>query len=83
MQFSGILFDLDGTLLDTAPEFEYCLNQLLKEEGKPPVSSKLARAAVNHGIKGLIELGFHITPDDPQYENLSNILLTHYLNHLV
>ena len=35
--FSGILFDLDGTLVDTAPEFKVCLNQLLQEENRPPI----------------------------------------------
>lgn len=81
--FSGILFDLDGTLLDTAPEFEYALKRVLQEEKKnSPLSSQAVRIAVNHGIEGLIHLGFQIYPTDPNYTILSQRLLAHYFTEL-
>lgn len=83
LNFSGILFDLDGTLLDTAPEFEYALRQTLQEEKQnASLSSQAIRSAVNDGIHGLIVLGFNIHADHHRYEIIKNCLLTHYFNQL-
>ncbi len=54
----GVLFDLDGTLLDTAPDLIRVLNQVRVEQGKLPVPYELARTQVSHGSSGLIRLGF-------------------------
>lgn len=54
----GVLFDLDGTLLDTAPDLIRVLNQVRVEQGRPPVPHELARTQVSHGSSGLIRLGF-------------------------
>jgi phosphoglycolate phosphatase len=62
---SGLLFDLDGTLADTAPDLVAVLNQLLIEAGRPPMPFALARNAVSHGAVGLIRLGFAIPADAP------------------
>lgn len=83
LNFSGILFDLDGTLLDTAPEFETALKLVLQEEKQNiALSSQAIRIAVNHGIQNLITLGFNIHPDHHRYEILSHRLLQHYSNQL-
>jgi phosphoglycolate phosphatase len=60
---SGLLFDLDGTLADTAPDLVAVLNRLLLEDGRPPVPFALARNQVSHGAVGLIRLGYQLTPD--------------------
>lgn len=55
---TGVLFDLDGTLLDTAPEFTFCLNQILHDVGKPPVTVAALREHVSFGIKGMLAFAF-------------------------
>ncbi len=54
----GVLFDLDGTLLDTAPDMTHALNLLLEEEGKQPLSFEVCRDHVSHGSIAMITLGF-------------------------
>ncbi len=62
-----ILFDLDGTLLDTAPDMTNALNLLLAEEGKAPLSPELCRDYVSHGSVAMITLGFgEAQADDKQ-----------------
>lgn len=75
---SGLLFDLDGTLLDTAPDFEICLNQLLQEDGKQPLPFEVIRQVVSSGARGLIKLGFNIDVEHADYERLKNRLLDGY-----
>ena len=57
-EIRGVLFDLDGTLLDTAPDLIRVLNQVRVEQGRPPLPYELARTQVSHGSSGLIRLGF-------------------------
>lgn len=54
----GVLFDLDGTLLDTAPDLIRVLNQVRVEQGRSPIPYEIARTQVSHGSSGLIRLGF-------------------------
>jgi len=54
----GIFFDLDGTLVDTAPDMVAILTGLQKDNGGTPVPYELARASVSHGALGLIKLAF-------------------------
>lgn len=54
----AVLFDLDGTLLDTAPDLVRVLNQVRVEQGRDPLPYELARTQVSHGSSGLIRLGF-------------------------
>ncbi|MEO6186988.1 MAG: HAD-IA family hydrolase [Steroidobacteraceae bacterium] len=61
----GVLFDLDGTLLDTAPDLIRVLNQVRVEQGKLPLPYELARTQVSHGSSGLIRLGFPELNGDP------------------
>jgi N-acetyl-D-muramate 6-phosphate phosphatase len=54
----AMLFDLDGTLLDTAPDMVGALNRLRAEHGLAPLPYSSVRASVSHGSARLIELGF-------------------------
>lgn len=54
----AVLFDLDGTLLDTAPDMVVCLNQLRAEQGLAALPYALARTQVSHGSNGLVKLAF-------------------------
>jgi phosphoglycolate phosphatase len=56
-----IAFDLDGTLVDTAPDLLRALNQVLHEEGLAPLDYDKARMMVGRGAKSLIEQGYAAT----------------------
>jgi N-acetyl-D-muramate 6-phosphate phosphatase len=78
----AVLFDLDGTLLDTAPDFEIVLNRLREEEGQPALSADDIRATVSNGAGALVTLGFGIDPQHQRFEPLRQRLLNHYSQHL-
>ena len=78
----AVLFDLDGTFADTAPDLAAALNQVLVEEGKSPLAFELIRPVVSHGGIALIKLGFHINEQDAHFERLKLRLLDIYLNNL-
>ena len=78
-----ILFDLDGTLVDTAPDLAAALNQLLERHGRATLSADAIRPVASHGTPGLLGLGFGLTPDDPTFADLRREYLdlyeaTHY-----
>lgn len=60
----AVLFDLDGTLMDTAPDLHRALNRLLAEHGRPPLPLERVRPYVSRGARGLIEQAFG-APADP------------------
>jgi phosphoglycolate phosphatase len=58
MSAVGVLFDLDGTLVDTAPDLVAVLNELLHESGRVRMPFAIARNEVSNGATGLLRLGF-------------------------
>lgn len=74
----AVFFDLDGTLLDTAPAFYQLLNQQLKEAGKAPVSIAALRTVVSDGAAAMVKLAFDIDEQDPQFQQQLDTLLTRY-----
>ncbi|MFW5824825.1 MAG: HAD-IA family hydrolase [Marinobacter sp.] len=64
---SAVLFDLDGTLIDTAPDFIRCLNHLRLERQLAPLPADGIRPHVSDGARAMIRLGFGLEPDDPGY----------------
>lgn len=77
----AVMFDLDGTLLDTAPDFVVVLNQLLTEQQRPNLPDEVIRACVSNGSKALIKLAFGIDETDAQFELLRQRMLELYLQH--
>lgn len=73
-----ILFDLDGTLVDTAPDLGHALNIQLSRHGKPTLSDATIRPFASHGSRGLIGLGFGITPADASFLALRDEYLSIY-----
>ena len=65
---SVVLFDLDGTLVDTAHDLGLALNMQLTRHGKSPLPHEQIWPVASHGTRGLLELGFAIYPDDSQFE---------------
>lgn len=78
----AVMFDLDGTLLDTAPDFVVVLNQLLEENQRPALPADLIRASVSNGARALVSLGFGIDEHDPHFERLRVRLLELYTLHI-
>ena len=74
----AVLFDLDGTLADTAPDLGGALNQLLLEQGHGPLSMEKLRPHVSAGARGMIGAGLGITPADPEYLELQRRFLAIY-----
>ena len=77
-KYKCFLFDLDGTLLDTAPEFLTCLNALLKKNKKKLVTYDFVRNRVSDGVGRLIQDSFIIDENHSEFEELRNDLLDEY-----
>ena len=77
----AVLFDLDGALLDTAPDLIRALNHVRVDQGREPMAYEVARTQVSHGSSGLIRLGFPDLAGDP-LEKLRLQLLDFYSAHL-
>ncbi len=74
----AILFDLDGTLADTAPDLAAAVNQLRVSRGMAPVDYELLRPVASAGARGLISVAFGITPQDDCYAPLRDEFLQNY-----
>jgi len=77
-----VLFDLDGTLLDTAPDLGATLNTLLVEEQREPLPLALIRPWISLGSAVMIKKGFGLTDDDPQLAALRERFLHFYTAHI-
>ena len=75
-----VLFDLDGTLADTAPDLADALNTVLGNNGKAPLPFEQIRPVVSHGGIALVRLGFGIEPEHPEFDALRQQLLEVYAN---
>jgi len=74
----AVLFDLDGTLIDTAPDMGGALNNLLIEEKREPLPLESIRPYVSQGGLVLTRLGFDGHVDESQIEPLRQRFLEHY-----
>lgn len=82
MPIRTVLFDLDGTLLDTAPDLAYALNQVLKQESRPALPMEALRPLVSHGARALLEYAYGTGPGDEGYEKRRQRLLYIYRANL-
>jgi phosphoglycolate phosphatase len=78
----AILFDLDGTLLDTAPDMIGALNRLRQEEGFEPLPFTAVRSSVSHGAVRLVSVGFPGAQGD-EFERLRLRFLKLYSENLI
>lgn len=76
--YAAVLFDLDGTLLDTAPDLANALNAVLTAHGRPAMGLDSIRPSVSHGATALVTLGFGLKPGDAGFEPLRQELLAAY-----
>lgn len=80
--FDAILFDLDGTLVDTAPDLAFALNSLLQEQGKATLPYDIIRPIASNGAAGLLDLGFGVSGDDDIMPALRERLLAIYEDNI-
>ena len=74
----AVLFDLDGTLADTAPDLAAALNRLRSEQGLPPLGLERLRPFASAGARGLVHAGFGVKPGDADYAALREAFLEAY-----
>lgn len=78
----GVLFDLDGTFADTAPDLGEALNHVRALRGLAPLPLEIIRPQASHGSRGLLKLGLDIEPGAPDYDSLREAFLQYYETHL-
>lgn len=82
MSGSAVLFDLDGTLIDTAADLVGVLNRLLREAHQPPMPFAVARNRVSNGAAGLLRLGFGEDLGADRMEKLRRRFLDIYVENV-
>ncbi|WP_308388503.1 HAD-IA family hydrolase [Acidithiobacillus sp. AMEEHan] len=70
MRWQALLFDLDGTLVDTAPDLVGAVQDLARERNLPVPAFATLRRMASHGAPGLLGAAFDIGPADPDYAQL-------------
>ncbi len=78
----AVLFDLDGTFADTAPDLAAALNFTRASRNLPPLPLSVLRPQASHGAAGLLKTGMGITPEMPGFAELRDIFLEHYASHI-
>jgi phosphoglycolate phosphatase len=73
-----VLFDLDGTLVDTAPDLAGAVNRMRIARGQPPVPIQDLRPLASHGARGLLGRAFGVTPTDAGFEALRQEFFREY-----
>ena len=77
-----VLFDLDGTLADTAPDLAAALNKMRTDRGLAPLPLDPLRRMASSGARGLVGVGFGLKPGDADYEAHRVEFLNNYENTL-
>ena len=74
----GVLFDLDGTLIDSAPDLAGAANRLRADHGMEPLPLEMLRPMVGSGARGMVGVAFGVVPGEAQFEPLRDAFLAHY-----
>ena len=74
----GVLFDLDGTLIDSAPDLAGAANRLRADHGLEPLPLAMLRPMVGSGARGMVGVAFGVAPGEPRFESLRDAFLAHY-----
>ena len=84
LAFKTIVFDLDGTIVDTAPDLSNALNAALASLGREPVPISAARAMIGHGTRALLRNGLAATGgvDNGLIEAAYPVLIRFYEDHI-
>jgi phosphoglycolate phosphatase-like HAD superfamily hydrolase len=82
MRFDAVLFDLDGTLVDSAPDLAGALNDL-RAQAWAPLPYESLRPLAGAGARGMLGAGFGVGPDDDDFEELRQAFLDLYERRLL
>jgi 2-phosphoglycolate phosphatase len=74
----AVLFDLDGTLIDSAPDLGAAANVMRVHRGLPSLPLALYRAHAGSGARGMLQVAFGVSPDRSEYEELKREFLACY-----
>jgi phosphoglycolate phosphatase len=83
MRFDAVLFDLDGTLVDSAPDLAGAVNELRLQHGQPELPYETLRPWAGTGARGMIGAGFDIGPADARFAGLRDAFLALYERRLL
>lgn len=78
LDVAAVLFDLDGTLADTAGDLAGALNRVRADRGLPPLPLAQLRAYASAGARGLLQAGMSVGPEHAEFAALREAFLGHY-----
>ncbi len=74
----AVLFDLDGTLIDSAPDLAAAADKLRTDRGLPPLPYEAYRPMAGAGARGMVGVAFGVTPEDAEFIPLRDEFLANY-----
>lgn len=75
---AAVLFDLDGTLIDSAPDLGAAADQMRVDRGMPPLPLEAYRPMAGAGARGMLGVAFGMGPDDPTFEAMREEFFANY-----
>ena len=78
LDIEAVLFDLDGTLIDSAPDLGAAADRMRTDRGLPPLPLERYRPMAGAGARGMIGVAFGLAPDDPGYNALRDEFMANY-----
>lgn len=78
MDIKAFLFDLDGTLLDTALDFIAIIQHMRQQQGMPPIEPTIIRQLASSGARAMVSAGLELAADSPELEQHTTEFLQHY-----
>lgn len=77
-EVKAVLFDLDGTLIDSAPDLGAAADRMRTERGLPSLPLEAYRPMAGAGARGMLGVAFGITPDHPEFADLKEEFFRNY-----
>ena len=82
-KYAAVLFDLDGTIADTAPDLSFALNEMLMTRGREPIALDRVRSVASSGAGGLLSKGFETNKNSQEFIQLRLEFLKIYEKNLL